>query len=80
MDQNSTLEYLFSDLDSYNQLDVEDKGKLPKKPGVYILFTAKQCLYVGQTNNLKSRWSSHSQLTGVECRYPKWYLACNSRR
>jgi excinuclease UvrABC nuclease subunit len=58
----TTLENWFGDFKSYSQLKIADRSALPQVPSCYLLVSNTQCLYVGQTINLKSRWYGHKKL------------------
>jgi excisionase family DNA binding protein len=36
-------------------------GEIPETSGVYLVFHAQECLYVGQSRNMRRRWHVHEQ-------------------
>lgn len=52
-------------------INVEDRKTLPQLEAIYLVWTDKELLYIGQTANIKSRFLSHHRL--IE------FLNCNAK-
>ena len=47
-------------------LDFDNKIRLPIVPAIYLVVIDNEVIYVGQTKNLRSRWSSHHLLKEIK--------------
>lgn len=60
------LEELFNNLKCFNHhtlpsLAYSYKNNLPNDSGVYFVYKGDEVYYIGQSNNMKSRWASHEK-------------------
>lgn len=56
-------------LDQYlvmGEVPFDGLDKLPKRSGVYIVFTDSELLYIGQSKNIRARWKNHHKTADIQ--------------
>ena len=57
-----------------DEVKISELDRLPEISGIYLVYNADTCIYIGQSKNIKRRWRSHHRLKQINSMYPESYI------